>query len=184
MKHSFYKRIILIVVLALCSISCSSDLDFDQANDFSAQPVVTTNLAYYEAKATEFQLAGTGAYAYSYVAKVDFLNTSFIEDNLIKAEFYFRIKNTIARGFIFSVIFLDKNNVPIYTIPPMNVAEYTGTEVLFERTETFTPANVAVLKNTTKMVFSITMLPGQQLTAASPGRIELSSSATAYFDVR
>jgi hypothetical protein len=34
------------------------------------------------------------------------------------------------------------------------------------------------------MVFSITILPGTPLTASSPGRIEMSSSLTAYFDVK
>lgn len=97
---------------------------------------------------------------------------------------YFRIKNTITRAYALDITFLDKNNAPIYTIPTMNVAASTGTEELFETTETFTPANVSVLKNTTKMIFSIKMLPGPPLTATSLGRIEFSSSITAYFDVK
>lgn len=65
----------------------------------------------------------------------------------------------------------------------MNVPAYNGTEIVFERTETFTSVNIDVLKNTTTMVFSVLMLPGTPITATTPGRIELSSSITAYFEV-
>ena len=57
-----------------------------------------------------------------------------------------------------------QNNIPIYTIN-MDVPAYNGTEILVEKTETFTSANMDILKRTTKMVFSIAMLPGPPLTA-------------------
>lgn len=183
MKHRIYYRIILITTLVLCTFSCSSDLDFNQVEDFTAQPVVTTNLAYYEAKAPDFEAAGAGLNVYPYIANVDFLNTSFVEEDLIKAELYFRIKNTIARAYNYNITFLDVNNAPVKIIN-IPVGAYNGTEILEEKTVLFTSADVAILKSTTKMVFSITILPGPPLTASSPGRIEMSSSITAYFDVK
>jgi hypothetical protein len=170
-------------MVVLCFFSCSSDLDFEQANDFSAQPIFTTNLAYYEAKAPDFEIAGAGAYSFGYVAKVEFFDTSFIKDNLIKTDLYFRIKNTIARGYDFNITFLDVNNAPIKTVN-IPVGAYAGTEILEEKTVTFTTVDIDILKNTKKMVFSIAILPGTPLTATSPGRIEMSSSLTAYFDVK
>jgi hypothetical protein len=184
MKQIFHNKILLIAALVLCSFSCSSDLDFGQADDFSAQPVFTTNLAYLEAKAPEFELGGGGQYVYSYVANVDFLSTSFVEDDLIKAELYFRIKNTIARAYIYDIVFLDVNNAPIKNIKIDVPASVNGAEVLVDPTIIFDASNIDILKKTTKMVFSITMLAGPPLTATSPGRIELSSSITAYFDVK
>jgi len=183
MKYRFYNKIILVIALVLSTFSCSSDLDFNQAEDFTAQPVVTTNLAYFEVKAPDFIINGTEQSFFSYVSNVDFLNTSFVEEDLVKTELYFRIKNTIARRYVYNVTFLDQNNAPIYLIT-MNVPAYSGTEVLVEKTETFTAANVDILKRTTKMVFSIAMLSGPPLTFNSPGRIELSTSITAYFDVK
>ena len=37
-------------VILFCAIAscCSSDLDFDQINDFSAEPEIAANLAYFE----------------------------------------------------------------------------------------------------------------------------------------
>ena len=73
--------------------------------------------------------------------------------------------------------------MPIYSIN-LNVPAYNGTEILVEKTEVFTTTNVAILKNTTKMGFSISMLPGMPISASTTGRVELSSSLTAYFDIK
>jgi hypothetical protein len=183
MKYSFFKGIIGVLVLSL-SFSCSSDLDFNQANDFNVQPVFTTNLAYFEAKAPVFVINDIERSFFSYTSNVSFFTTSFIEDDLVKADLYFRIKNTIARAYILNVTFLDKKGIAIYSIPPMNVSASNGTEILLERTEIFSGINVDILKRTTNMVFSIEMLAGPPLTANSAGRVELSSSITAYFDVK
>jgi len=183
MRYRFYKRVVLIIALVLCTFSCSSDLDFEQAKDFNIQPAFTTNFAYLNVNAPEFIINGMEQRFYSYVTNVDFLNTSFVEEDLVKAELYFRIKNTIARSYVYNVTFLDQNNTAIYAIT-MNVPAYSGKEVLVEKTVTFTAANVDVIKRTTKMIFSIGMYPGPPLTANSPGRVELSSSITAYFDIK
>jgi hypothetical protein len=183
MKQRFYNRILLITAFVLCSFSCSSDLDFEQVNDFSTQPVFTANLAYFDGKASYFESAGGGLQTYPYIAKVDFFDTSFIKDNLIQADFYCRIKNTIAREYDFNITFLDVNNTPIRNIN-MPLRAYNGTEILEEKKVVFTAVDIDILKNTKKMIFSITILPGTPLTATSPGRIEMSSSITAYFDVK
>jgi hypothetical protein len=183
MKQSICNRIFLMLAFVLCSFSCSSELDFEQVNDFSAQPIFTTNLAYFEEKAPFFEIAGGGFYAVGYPAKVDFFDTSFIKDNLIQTDLFFRIKNTIARAYDFNITFLDVNDAPIRTIN-IPVPAYNGTEILRERTVSFTAVDIDILKNTKKMVFTIAILPGSPLTASSPGRIEMSSSLTAYFDVK
>jgi hypothetical protein len=73
--------------------------------------------------------------------------------------------------------------VPIYNIK-MDVPAYSGSEVIVEKTETFTSANVSILENTARMVFSVRMFAGPPITAATLGRIEFSSGITAYFDIR
>ncbi|WP_281637527.1 hypothetical protein [Flavobacterium marginilacus] len=183
MNFTFFKRIILMTFLGCCFFSCSSDLDFDQINDFNAQPVLIGNLAYFNINAPEFISNGSETPIFSYTSDVDFLNKSFINENLVKTELYFRIKNTINRSYAFTVTFLNKNGIPIYGIR-MDVPAYNGTEILVEKTETFSAANVDILKNTTKMVFSVRMFSGPPIKASTSGRVELSSSLTAYFDIR
>jgi hypothetical protein len=182
MKYSFFKKIIGILLLML-SFSCSSDLDFEQANQLNVKPVFTTNLAYFPLEANEFVVNGVEQSAFSYIANVDFFDKGIIRDDLVKAELYFRVKNTINRAYTYNITFLDVNNAPVYNIN-MNIPAYNGTEIVVEKTEPFDSSNLDILKNTNQMIFSIIMFPGPPLTAASPGRIELSSSITAYFDVK
>ena len=183
MKFTFFNKNILIATLICCFFSCSSDLDFNQANDFNIQPVITTNLAYVELKASDFIGSGPEQFFFSYKAKVDFFNTTFVEKDLNKVEMYFRIKNTINRAYVYNVVFFDVNNVPIYNIS-IDVPAFSGTEILAEKTETFTMANLSILKNTTQIVFSVLMRPGTVITSATPGRVEFSSSLTAYSDIK
>lgn len=182
MKYSFFKRIIGVVLLVL-SFSCSSDLDFEQTNQFNIKPVFTTNLAYFSLDANQFVVNGVEQSEFSYIANVDFFKTGFIRDDLVRTELYFRVKNTINRGYTYDITFLDENNITIYTIN-MGIPAYNGTEIVVEKTEIFNSSNVNILKNTKSIIFSILLLPGPPLTAASPGRVELSSSITAYFDVK
>lgn len=183
MKFPFFKKNILVAILGCYLFSCSSDLDFEQVNDFNEQPVFTTNLAYIKENASDFISNGSESALLSYTSNVDFLNTSFVEEDLIKTELYFRIKNTIHRSFVFNIAFIDSNGSLIYNIR-MDVPAGNGTETVVEKTEIFTAANVDILKNTTQMHFSILMLSGTPITNTTPGRIEVSSSITAYFDIR
>lgn len=184
MRYSFYKRIIGILLLFL-SFSCSSDLDFEQTEDFSAQPVFTTNLAYFPLEANQFVINGVEQSTFSYSANVDFFDTAFVRDDMVRAELYFRVKNTINRAYTYNVTFIDINNIPIKNIPINVLASVTDTEIVKEQTEIFDSSNIDILKNTKSILFSIIMDPaGPPLTATSPGRVELSSSITAYFDVK
>lgn len=182
MKYSFFKRIIGILLLVL-SFSCSSDLDFEQTDQLNIKPVFTTNLAYFPLEANQFVVNGVEQNSFSYISNVDFFSTGLIRDDLVRADLYFRVKNTINRAYTYNITFLDGNSIPIYNIN-MDVPAYNGTEIVVEKTEKFDSSNIDILKNTKSIIFSVLMLPGPPLTTASPGRVELSSSITAYFDVK
>lgn len=182
MKYSFFKRIIGILLLTL-SFSCSSDLDFEQTDQLNIKPVFTTNLAYFSLEANQFVVNGVEQSSFSYISNVDFFSTGFIRDDLVRTDLYFRVKNTINRAYTYNITFLDVNNIPIYNVN-LEIPAYNGTEIVVEKTEKFDSSNIDILKNSKSIVFSVLMLPGPPLTAASPGRVELSSSITAYFDVK
>jgi len=183
MRYSFFNKIIGIVATVLLLFSCSSDLDFNQVDELNVKPAFTTNLAYFPLEANQFVINGVEQSAFSYVANVDFFDTAFVRDDLVRTDLYFRVKNTINRAYTYNITFLDANNAPIHTID-MEIPAYNGAEIVVEKTEIFNSSNINILKNTTTIVFSILMLPGPPLTANSLGSVELSSSITAYFDVK
>lgn len=186
MKHIFFSRIILITALVLCSFSCTSDLDFEQANDFSAKPVITMNLAYIKGNAPDFVENSAELTTFSYVAQVSFFDSSLVNNNLVKAELYFRIKNNINKAFTFDIDLKEDSGVVVRNIKIEVPASINGNEVVVDPTIIFNESETDDLRRTTQMAFTVTMHSnsGPPLTEDSPGRVELSSSITAYFDIK
>lgn len=186
MKYSFMNKIIGMLSVSLLLFSCSSDLDFNQVDELNAKPVFTTNLAYLNLKASQFVINGVEESPSPYIANVDFLKKPAVANDLIKAELFFKVKNTINRGYNYTITLLDVNSIPTYPSITMNIpAAYNGTTVIVPKTVVFDSSTIDALKNTTYIVFSIELIPGlPPLTASSTGNIILSSSLTAYFDIK
>jgi hypothetical protein len=102
---------------------------------------------------------------------------SFFDTSLTKVDFFFEFNNTVNRAYKINLILLDANNSPLYTIPfdvPANTSDIT-------KTVTFQNGQIDILKNTSKLAFVLTMLPGPGLTESSLGSLKLRSSATLNF---
>jgi hypothetical protein len=169
-----------ILILSILSLSCSSDLDFNQVNDLKVEPVFITNLATFDVSANQFVIAGVEQNVAGDVLNFDVFKDTYFNNALTKADFFFEINNTIARAFKIKLYLLDANNQPIYTIP-FDVPAYTGVPNLVTKTEIFEGVNLDILKRTSKLGFTIVMPPGiPVLTASSLGSLKLRSSATIY----
>ncbi len=171
-----------IFLLCIFSLSCSSDLDFNQVNDLKLEPVVIANLATFDVQANQFVIGGVEQPVVGDLMDFDVFKENFFNENLVRADFFFEIDNTINRGFRINLFLLDANNNPLYTIP-FDVPAYTGTQNLVTKTEIFQNAKLNLLKNTVKIAFVVTLLPGPVLSENSLGSLKLRSSATLYFVV-
>ena len=167
----------------LLTVSCSSDLDFDQVNDLQLQPVVVANLSSFDVAANQFVNNGTEQAVSIDTPDVGVFNDSFFRDNLNKADLFFEVNNTINRAFTLRLVFLDAANTPLTTIQ-MNIPAYAGTPNQTTLTQTFQGTNLDLLKQTKKIAFVVTLLPGPPLTSTSVGNLKLRSSVTAYFDIQ
>lgn len=167
----------------LFSLSCSSDLDFDQVNDLELQPVVVANLSSFDVAANKLVNNGTEQAISIDTPDVGVFNGSFLKDNLVKADLFFEVNNTINRAFVLRLVFLDKANAPLFSIP-IDIPAYAGATNITIKNETFVGANLDALKQTKKIAFVVALLPGPPLTSASTGNLKLRSSVTAYFDIQ
>lgn len=175
-------RFLGILFLIFFSLSCSSDLDFNQVNDLKLEPVVIANFASFDVPANEFVNNGVEQTVSGDLLNFDVFKDAYFNKSLTRADFYFEINNTINRAYRINLVLLDANNSPLYTIP-FDVPAYTGGQNLVTKTEIFENAKLDLLKRTTKIAFSITMLPGPGLDENSPGSLKLRSSATVYLVV-
>jgi hypothetical protein len=183
MKPVSFNRILGILLLTLFSFSCSSDLDFNQANDLKLEPVFISNLAYFDIPAHEFVTNGVDQSIIVDSPTIDVFNDAFFKNNLTRADLSFEIDNTINRIYTLDIALLDKNNQPLYYINFI-VPASTGTAIPVKKTEIFENANLDLLKSTTKMTFVLKMLAGQQLDKNSLGSLKLRSGVTAYLIVQ
>lgn len=172
-------KLLGIFILSILSFSCSSDLDFNQVNNLKSEPVIIANLASFDVQANQFVIGGVEQTVSGDLLDFNIFKDSYFNKSLTRADFFFEINNTINRAYKINLVFLDANNSPLYSIP-FNVPAYAGVQNLVTKTEVFENAKLDLLKNTTKIAFVITMLPGPGLDENSLGSLKLRSSATIY----
>jgi hypothetical protein len=182
MKRPALNRVVGLLILLLFSFSCASDLDYDQANDLKLEPIFVANLVYFDVPANEFVTNGVEQSVIFDTPTVDVFNDDFFRDNLKKVEFFFEMENTINRAYSVDLVFLDNNNQRVHATN-FTVPEYAGAENKVTKNEIFENAQLDLLKRTTKIVFTLTMLPGAPLNENSSGRLKLRSGVTAYLVV-
>jgi len=171
------------VFLATVSISCTSNLDFNQANNVTAQPIVVANLASFDVPANEFVNNGIEMNVSGDLQNFDVFRDTFFKDSLIKAEFYFDIDNTINRAYSVDMELLDANSVLLYLIH-IDVPANTVAGSPITQTVVFVDSDLDSLKRTSKIGYKVSMLSGTTLTESSTGSLKLRASATVYLDIK
>lgn len=173
---------ISIIINGLC-ISCTEPVDFNQVNDFEISPVIESSLIFLDEPANRFSDNDTELIIIQDFVQVDFFNNNFIVDNLIRAEFVFETTNSINRTFQVQVDFLDSNNQIQHTLTFFTAASANNTNVVSNYTEVFQDNTLAALKNTTRLVFTLNLLPGTPINQNTTGRISVKSKAVFYFNI-
>jgi len=171
------------ILLLFFTVSCSSNLDFNQVNDLKIEPIVAANLASFDVPAHEFVTHGIEQTVTGDLMNFNIFKDTYFKSILSKVDFFFEINNTINRAYVVNLYFLDANNTRLYTIP-FNVPAYSGSPNLVTKTEVFENAKLDLLKNATQVAFVVTMLPGPALSESSSGSIKLRSSGTVYLVIQ
>ena len=167
--------------------SCVKDVDFEQAENLMLTPVVTSSVVYMDVEASRFSLNGMELEEVSdTIANIEIFSEEFVIDNLVKAELVFEATNTINRTFGLQVEFLDDADVLLDTFSFNAQPSVNNNEVVTNVTEVYENERLEALKQTTKMVITLTLLPsmdGSELNEDSAGRIILKSKGIFYLNV-
>ena len=182
MKLRVIHRILSVLILILFSSSCASDLDYNQVNDIKLEPVIVSNLAYFDVQANQFVTGGVEQNVIFDAPTVDVFSEKFFTEKLNRVDLFFEINNTINRSYRMDLVFLDRNNQPVHSTN-LIVPAYSGGENIVTKTEIFQNGTLDLLKRTIKITFTITMFAGPPLSESSVGSLKLRSGVTAYFVV-
>ncbi|NMH87770.1 hypothetical protein [Flavivirga algicola] len=183
MQKQIIKYSFLVVAISLSLLSCVKDVDFDQADDFEISPVVESSLIFFEGQANRFLLNTNEIVSIKDSVTVEFFNSNFIVDNLIKSEFVFEAVNSISKEFQVRVDLINDLELQVHSFTLTASPSTNGNDVLSDHTEVFENDKLEALKNTSKIVFTLSLLSGETINQSTLGRIKLQSKAVFYLNI-
>ena len=174
------------VIIGSLLFSCVEDLDFDQAEEFTAEPVLVSSLAFFDEPASTFIIDLGDSNIISDTLSVDIFNDPFVVDNLIRAEFFLETTNSINREFQAQVDFFNDEFELQDDLTIDILRSQSNTDVITEFTKIFTDTSLDALKATTQIVFTLTLIEDASLPPIDEntlGRIRLNSMGTFFFSI-
>lgn len=147
-------------VILFCAIasSCSSDLDFDQINDFSAEPEIAANLAYFEL-AIPSSIPSLPPFTPTPVnAKFDILRDASVNKRLIGATLFFEVENINVKHYGVIVEFKDDADQILERITIDQNDNFDGVNKLSKEV-TYLKSDLDFLKLATSIDFTASIDP-------------------------
>lgn len=175
------KYLPILFVISFCYFSCVKDTDFSQAEDVILNPVVEVNFIYFALEIDDFQPNPQipGQLTVTDTTEIRFLDDDFAVENIVAAEFLFRVTNTFPVGVDANFNFLSEENEPFFTINfPIQISE-NGEPVLTEFTQLVTGEDIELLTQNDKVVVNITIQTGNQ---SLEGVLNLQSKTTYFLE--
>ena len=174
----FYLGIFLLVAFFS---ACVKDTDFDQANDIVLSPIVELDLVYFDLPAITFfdTITSSPILMVRDTTDLRFLNDEDVQLNLRRAEFYFKVTNSIQRVFQVDFQFLTEQNEVTYTTQVPVAQGTVANPVITEYTENVEGAAIDDLTLAEKVVVSV-IIPSSNENL--DGTINLQSKATYYLE--
>jgi hypothetical protein len=81
------KKNLAIILLYILSVSCSSDLDFNQVNDLKLEPVIVANLGSFDVPAKEFVSGGIEQTVAGDLLDFNVFRDAYFNKSLVRADF-------------------------------------------------------------------------------------------------
>ena len=161
--------------------ACVKDTDFDQANDIVLSPIVELDLIYFDLPAITFfdTITSSPILTVSDTTDLPFLNDEEIRLNLRRAEFYFKVTNSIQREFQVVFQFLTEQNEIAYTTQIPIAQGTVASPVITEYIENVEGVALEELTMAEKVAVSVT-IPSSN--GNLEGTINLQSKTTYYLE--
>ncbi len=164
--------------------SCTEEVDFNQAKDLTLEPILASDLIFFNAPATKFFIDGSELSTIRDSVIIDLFNRDFVVDNVVKAEFVFETTNSINRAFSVQIDFLDDTDLHKHSFTISSLASPTNTDIVSMHTEVFENTLLDALKASNKVILTVQALSGgSPINDNTPGRIQLKSKGIFYLKI-
>ena len=160
LKTIFQSLLLVLFILGLAS--CVKDVDLDQAKDIGLKPKLQIDLLIFDVSETDFvdTLTNQQKTIIRDTVRLEFLDDSYVQDDLMEVEFSFKYINSFSRSFHNKISFLSENNstqhVVEFNINPGDKNKPAVTEVI----DLIKFDQIQAIRQTIKMAVEIEALPG------------------------
>jgi len=165
--------------------SCTKEVDFSQAETIEANPVTQVSFLFFEVPASNFVTAGNQPNSISDFVDIDALDNTFVDESLTKAELVFETQNTVNKSYQVQIDLLNNAGVIVHTFDFLTPASTNNLPITTSHVEVFdSNNNLAALKQTKSIAFTLSLLPGQALQPNAAGVLQLKSKGVFYFNIK
>ena len=163
--------------------SCVKDTDFNQAENIALTPVVELDLIFFNLAGGDFfdTITNTPRLQVVDTTEIRFLDDSFVQDDLKRAEFLFNFTNSIPRSFQVDFQFLNEMNEITYQTQTAVAEGTTQNPQGTTFTETIVEEDVMSLTQANKVVVAVT-IPAAD--ASLEGNLNLQSKTTYFLEIK
>ena len=164
MRIRFLPYLAYAFLLSMANVSCIKDVDFDQAGDITMQPEIQTDLLIFEIDQKDFVDPATNQSKLIIrdTVRLEFLDDSYIQNDLEKVEFSFKYRNSFPQGFFNKISFLSENNALQHQVSFYIGGGAARNPAVTEKIELILPQRIQVIKNSIKMVVELEVMPGNE----------------------
>ena len=163
MSFSKFKfQFLLFLLFSLGLTSCVKDVDLDQAKDIGLKPKLQIDLLIFDVNEADFvdTLTNQQKTIIRDTVRLEFLDDSYVQDDLMEVEFSFKYINSFPKSFHNKISFLSENNsaqhVVEFNINPGDKNNPAVTEVI----DLIKFDQIQIIRRSIKMAVEIEVLPG------------------------
>ena len=176
-----HKNPILLVLFSILMVSCVKGVDLDQTEEIALTPDLQVSLLIFDVSGEDFSNPNTGEFQaiISDTVRLEFLDDSYIQNDLSTVEFSFKYTNSFSQAFRNKISFLSEDNglqhVVNFDILPGKKDNAVETNWI----EFIDNDNIDAIKNSIKMVVEIQALPSPD---AFDGELKFESKGLFSFE--
>ncbi len=181
MKNKLNLLITAIGIL-LFFTACVKDTDFDQADDIVVTPVVELDFVYFTLDSDDYIDPDTGdsRLMVSDTTRLNFLDSDFAREDIVRAEFTFRFTNSLEQNFNTEFLFLNDNDQLRYEFSIPIAGGTVSQPTLTEHIQNIENEEIAELTRATKVVINV----NAPTTVDNPnGTLNLQSKTTYFLEI-
>ncbi|WP_034894094.1 hypothetical protein [Gillisia sp. Hel_I_29] len=173
-------KVLLFSLIIIGAISCVKDVDLDQTDEISLQPKMQVDLLIFDVDEVDFIDPETTALrtVIKDTVRLEFLDDSYIQDDLDKVEFSFKYSNAFPQDFNTTIYLLSEND---RTQRKIDLTVKGGSSTSPEITEIIDfvdTAEIDMIKRSIKMVVEVAVVPN---TEPFVGELKFQSKGLFYF---